>query len=132
MPLLYTECSNHQVLNDKDRAKGYKAVANYKCDRPFTFQWYKFEGDAGTKMPDQCVPKYHCGTHAPGWLNGAHPTVADGAVQRKVCFSWTSGCCQWSRDITVRNCGAFYVYKLPEAPGCQMRYCGDKDQGRHV
>ena len=80
-------------------------------------------------MPDKCVPKYHCGTHAPGWLNGAHPTVAEGSVQRQVCFSWTSGCCQWSINIMVRNCGAFYVYKLTDTPGCSMRYCGDKDQG---
>ncbi|XP_078356255.1 transmembrane protease serine 9-like isoform X2 [Oculina patagonica] len=124
------ECSSHKVLNENDREKGFKAVNNYKCDRPFTDQWYKFEGSAGTKMPDKCVPKYHCGTHAPGWLDGAHPTVAEGAVQRKVCFHWSSGCCQWSRDIQVRNCGGFYVYKLPETPGCSMRYCGDKDQGQ--
>ena len=127
---LSLECSNYQVLNDADRAKGYKAVNNFKCDKPFITRWYKFEGDAGNQMPDKCVDKYHCGTHAPGWLNGTHPTVAEGVVQLKVCFSWSSGCCQWNSDIRVRNCGGFYVYQLPQAPGCQMRYCGDKDQGR--
>ena len=83
-------------------------------------------------MPDQCVPAYHCGTHAPGWLNGAHPAVAEGAVQRKVCFHWTSNCCLWSINIRVRNCGGFYVYELSDTPACHLRYCGDKDQGTDI
>jgi len=76
-------------------------------------------------MPDKCVPKYQCGTHAPGWLVGGHPTVAQGSVLRKVCFHWSSGCCQWSRYIRVRNCGAFYVYYLGRTPACNLRYCGE-------
>ena len=84
-------------------------------------------------MPDKVVPSYHCGTHAPGWLNGAHPTVAEGAVQRKVCFHWVNNACQYSTYIQVRNCGGFYVYKLPATPGCSMRYCGDnKGNGRNI
>ena len=80
-------------------------------------------------MPDTCVPKQRCGTHAPGWLSGGHPTVAEGAVKRKVCFHWSSGCCQFSSNIQVRNCGAFYVYKLSPPPACSLRYCGDREQG---
>ena len=80
-------------------------------------------------MPTKCVPRYYCGTHAPGWLSDAHPTVGEGAVQRKVCFHWTSGCCQWSSNINVRNCGGFFVYELVEPPGCSMRYCGETFQG---
>ena len=75
-------------------------------------------------MPDRCVAKYQCGTHAPGWLTGGHPTVAHGAVSRKVCFHWSRSCCQWSRYIRVRNCGAFYVYYLGPTPVCNLRYCG--------
>ena len=80
-------------------------------------------------MPDSCVPRQRCGTHAPGWLSGEHPTVAEGAVERKVCFHWTSGCCQLSTNIRVRNCGAFYVYRLNPPPACSLRYCGDGEQG---
>ena len=37
-------------------------------------------------MLETCVHMYYCGTHAPGWLSGGHPLLADGVVQRKVCF----------------------------------------------
>lgn len=102
---------------------------SFKCDKPFTTYWYKFEGGAGTQMPDQVVPTHHCGTHAPGWPNGSHPTVAEGIVSRQVCFHWSGNPCKWSRFIRVRNCGKYYVYLLFETPTCYLRYCGNSDQG---
>ena len=127
---LHSECKNYKVLREKDRNTAYKGVT--KCDRPFAKGWYKFEGDAGTQMPTKCVQRNQCGTHAPGWLSGANPTVAEGAVQRKVCFHWSSGCCQWSSNIRVRNCGGYYVYELVQPPACSLRYCGEKTQGRAI
>ena len=76
-------------------------------------------------MAESCVNKSHCGTDAPGWLNGAHPTVADGVVQREVCFSSFGSCCYYSKKINVRNCKGFYVYKLEPPPRCYLRYCGN-------
>ena len=72
-------------------------------------------------MADACVHFGHCGTNWPGWLNGSHPAVADGAVQRKVCFT---DYCKISVFISVRNCGAFYVYKLRPL-SVNLRYCGN-------
>lgn len=89
-------------------------------------KWHRFVGDAGTAMPTSCVPKNHCGTHAPGWLESGHPSVEQGAVTGKVCFHWSSKCCHWSVNIKVRNCGDFYVYKLPKTPHCSLRYCVEK------
>ena len=120
----FLECKSYKTLSEHNRAQGYKGVV--KCDRPLATGWYRFTGLAGNKMPDSCVSKYYCGTHAPGWLTGGHPTVAQGAVSRKVCFHWSSGCCQWSRYIRVRNCGAFYVYYLSATPACNLRYCGNR------
>ena len=37
-------------------------------------------------MADSCVPEFRRGAELPGWLNGSRPTMADGAVRRKVCF----------------------------------------------
>lgn len=85
-------------------------------------------------MPTQCVPTNHCGTHAPGWLSGGHPTVAQGLVHRNVCFHWTGmGCCEWSSSIRVANCNnTFYVYELSPPPACYLRYCGDGGVGMHA
>ena len=44
-------------------------------------------GDAGTKMPTKRVDAYHCSTIWSGWLDGTHPTMEDGEVYRKICFS---------------------------------------------
>jgi hypothetical protein len=75
-------------------------------------------------MPTTCVSKYRCGTSATGWMNGAHPTVANGKVTRKVCYSWAGNCCNWSNNVEVVNCGQYYVYKLSPSPDCNLRYCG--------
>ena len=79
-------------------------------------------------MAESCPKMYNCSTDSPGWLSGSHPTVADGVVQRKVCFHssflFDSDCCLYSDYISVRNCGAFYVYKL-HGTRCYLRYCGN-------
>ena len=82
------------------------------------------EGSAGTRMPTSCPPTYRCNTDATGWLNGGHPTVADGQVGRQVCFHYSGNCCLWSTNIKVRNCGSYYVYYLSGTPTCALRYCG--------
>lgn len=76
-------------------------------------------------MADSCVSMRHCGAGMPGWLQGSHPSVADGVVRRKVCFQWSDYCCRQSTMIDVRNCGGFFVYKLKPPPVCNGRYCGN-------
>ena len=133
LSLLFKECSRYKVISDADRSQTYeyKNVQDAKpiCDRRLPKAWYRFSGLAGDKMSNECVPPYHCGTHAPGWLLGAHPEVSDGVVTRTVCFSWRNKCCRWRSQISVRNCGDFYVYKLQRAPKCKLRYCGVGKQG---
>ena len=80
-------------------------------------------------MLTTCVATHRCGTHATGWLNGAHPTVEEGKVTRKVCFNWSSyGCCTWSIHIEVLNCsGGYFLYHFRGTPlehPCHLRYCG--------
>ncbi|CAH3035885.1 unnamed protein product [Pocillopora meandrina] len=70
-------------------------------------------------MPESPPNKNTCGTHAPRWLNGRHPSVF-----RQVCFNWDGNNCNWQAGIEVRNCDSFFVYKLVKSPGCQLRYCG--------
>lgn len=120
------ECKNYALLSDSERSVD-NVDKLYKCDKDvITAKWYRFVGDAGNQMPTSCVNKLHCGTHAPGWLDGQHPSVGDGVVRRKVCFNWMNKCCYWNKQIEVRNCGKFYVYKLDKPPVCRLRYCGKK------
>ncbi|XP_068743638.1 uncharacterized protein [Montipora capricornis] len=124
---VFNECSNYGFLNQSNRAMTYvnSSIGNL-CDSTLS-GWYRFSGEAGTQMADSCPKIHHCSTDSPGWLNGTHPTVAEGIVQRKVCFLQHSNgtdCCYFSKDISVRNCGAFYVYLL-DPPRCYSRYCGN-------
>ena len=85
-------------------------------------------GRAGTVMPTHCVPRMHCGTLSPGWLNGKHPTVGEGVVKRMVCFTKDRECCHWYSLVLVRNCSGFIVYKFGQFPksvdSYSLRYCG--------
>ncbi|XP_078382719.1 pancreatic secretory granule membrane major glycoprotein GP2-like [Oculina patagonica] len=122
--MLVEECYNYQALIDGDRKTTYGPSRG--CDRFLGPAWFRFLGDAGTKMPTTCVPNSRCGTHASGWLNATHPTVEEDQVTRPVCFSYAN-CCQWAINIQVRNCGDYFVYRFsgtPPANPCHLRYCG--------
>ncbi|XP_015773267.1 PREDICTED: pancreatic secretory granule membrane major glycoprotein GP2-like isoform X2 [Acropora digitifera] len=116
------KCQNYASLNSGDRKITFTNY-RYHCDSGIGPGWFRFEGSAGTRMPTSCPPYHRCGTYVTGWLNGGHPTVADGQVSRQVCFHYTSSCCDWSKNIKVRNCGSYYVYFLSGTPGCNLRYC---------
>ena len=128
-----SECSSYTELNTADRASGFQRGGLVKCDKndlPSQAKWYRFTGAAGTRMPTSPVAIHHCGTHAPGWLNGQHPKKEDGLVSRKVCFNWGNNLCTWHVFVSVRNCGNFFVYHLGRTPGCSLRYCGNKGYGK--
>ena len=125
--LVVDGCKNYRVLSEADRAQG-NAVRNDSYDRDLVTGWYRFQGAAGDGMPDKCVPPYRCGTWYPGWLNGAHPTVAEGVVTRQVCHSWRQSCCDESNIMKVKNCSSYYVYELPRSP--IGRYCGNAGPGK--
>lgn len=117
---------NYQTLNSSDRLVGNTDQRSLKCDkRDLIRGWYRFTGDAGDKMPNtRPTSTRRCGTHAPGWIDGGNPSVAAGEVTRKVCYYWSGVDCRWNNNIKVKNCGAFFVYKLRKPPVCWLRYCG--------
>ena len=116
------ECTSYSSLTSGDR-KTTNIRKSCGCDSNLN-GWYRFQGAAGTRMPTSCPPIWRCSTAGSGWLNGAHPTVADGSVTRQACFHWDSNCCWKSINIEVRNCGSFYVYHFSGSNGCCHRYCG--------
>ena len=132
-------CNNYTVLSEADRSQGHIVInaSNYRCDRDDLVPgWYRFQGAAGDRMAGKCVPVDHCGTQNPGWLSGAHSTVAEGVVARTVCYhvAWPNSCCYWSNRtmIRIKNCGVYFVYELPRHYSCPARYCGSGIGGKFL
>ena len=122
-------CKNYTVLSEADRAQGNSGLTTL-CDSSLLKGWYRFQVAAGDRMLDKCLSQYGCGTKRMGWLSGAHPTVPEGVVTRKVCYSSSDGCCQISNNITVKNCSSYFVYELQKPPICDARYCGNAGAGK--
>ena len=117
-------CYHYKNLSDANRNISYITPdSSGLCDNELPVGWYRFVGAAGTKMPTTRVPAYRCDAVYSGWLDDAHPTVEDGKVQRKVCFSHLNTGCKYSISISVKNCGSYFIYKLLP-PYCNSRYCG--------
>ncbi|XP_066283357.1 uncharacterized protein [Branchiostoma lanceolatum] len=123
--------SEYRVLNETWRSVSGReqgVTITNQCDRGFRGEWYRFMGPAGTQLLARNPGRNDvCGTAVPMWMNGTHPTAADGEVSRQVCGYWgSSNPCRWETSIQVKACPAgHYVYKLPRPPGCNLAYCGD-------
>ena len=132
-PLQVDGCTNYSVLREADRAQGNALQPHNGSDNELVTGWYRFQGAAGDRMPDKCVLRFRCGTTHPGWLNGAYPTIADGVVTRKVCFSGMADCCLRPKIIKVKNCSSYYVYELQRSSRSSPdRYCGNAGAGKFI
>ena len=120
------ECLGYIELKEEDRAVAFNdgPGKTNKCDNKVGGSWHRFLGPAGLVMPLAAPSNYSCGTDAPGWMQGTYPAEDAGIVARTVCFSWFGDPCSWSVEISVRNCGKYFVFKLPNVPECSLRYCG--------
>ena len=110
------------ALNAWDRS--VHSTRERKCDDNLKTGWYRFQDQAGRQLPTICPPVHRCNTDLTGWMNGNHPNVEDGIVKRQVCFHGYSNCCHRTTTIDVRNCGAYFVYRLTKVSNCMSRYCG--------
>ncbi|XP_032220945.2 deleted in malignant brain tumors 1 protein [Nematostella vectensis] len=121
-------CSNYTILNEPDRAV-YAPRGNTSCGRLDGNGWYRISGDAGNAVLTTCPNNRTCGArYYSGWMNGSHPTVDMGIVNRTLCFSLSAfgRCCARRETIFVKNCGAFYVYRMRTSlPSCYYRVCGN-------
>ncbi|XP_025858765.2 pancreatic secretory granule membrane major glycoprotein GP2 isoform X2 [Vulpes vulpes] len=120
----YDPCQNYTLLDEPSRSTE-NTEGSRVCDKD-KHGWYRFVGDGGVRMPETCVPMYRCQTDAPLWLNGTHPTLAEGIVNRTACAHWSGNCCLWKTVVQVKACpGEFHVYRLEGTPQCTLRYCTD-------
>uniref|UniRef100_A0A672MJG6 UMOD/GP2/OIT3-like D8C domain-containing protein n=1 Tax=Sinocyclocheilus grahami TaxID=75366 RepID=A0A672MJG6_SINGR len=123
-------CYNYESLDRPWRANNESG--DYICDEHISWNgWYRlFYYGMNIQMPETytCVDEYSCGTIAPLWLNGGHPTVEDGVVTRDVCGHWSNNCCYFqSNPIKVKACpGGYYVYEFVSPSACYLAYCAGK------
>ncbi|KAM9305532.1 uromodulin-like [Gastrophryne carolinensis] len=122
-------CYNYTSLNDPTRSTNYYYDYYYyyygRSDSYFN-GWYRFIGSGGIRMPEFCPSSGHCYTIAPLWLNGSHPDISDGIVNRTVCTSYYGNCCYWTSNVMIRACpGGYHVYKLSGTPYYYSGYCTD-------
>jgi len=119
-------CHHYQNLTDAERKYDYNTPDGYnKCDfQLYNKGWHRFQGAAGTKMATKSPGFRKCGASFPAWLDGAHPTVAEGTVRRKVCINKHNVECKENSFVDVKNCTSYYVYKFFLSHNCPFRYCG--------
>ncbi|XP_078661742.1 uncharacterized protein LOC144905822 [Branchiostoma floridae x Branchiostoma belcheri] len=118
----------HHVLDEPWRNFG-RGFSGFNCysGRNINGEWYRFMGSAGSQMLARNPERYYtCGATYPMWMNGTHPTVADGEVSRQLCrYRGSSYPCRWPATIQVKACRAgYYVYKLHRTGSCHYGYCG--------
>ena len=122
-----SECTSYNNITEKTRSVSYgKDGTNALCDQGIltSESWVRFTGSGGTAIPNNPPQAYHCGTNSPGWIRGAHPAVAEGAVQRQLCYRHDDHKCYFKHyKILIRNCGSFFVYKPPDLTQCDLRLC---------
>lgn len=120
-------CNNYQSINNPYRSPKYKVSPGevLLCDNKLSQGWYRFTSIVGGKMPTTKPQPYHCGTVAPIWMDGTHPTTKGQVTQAKACTNFHNrlGGCAWPQPMPVKNCGDFFVYQLGPSRSCSMAYC---------
>eukprot|EP00092_Neocalanus_flemingeri_P066080 GFUD01080456.1.p1 GENE.GFUD01080456.1~~GFUD01080456.1.p1 ORF type:complete len:345 (+),score=56.88 GFUD01080456.1:27-1037(+) len=106
--------------------------------------WYRFTGEAGTKMAEQFPGWDKCGTTWPGYLavdNDSNkyndyklslPTQEEGEKEMTVCFARESerDKCYYIENVMVMNCADYFVYQLTNVGTMRVGndkggYCGE-------
>ena len=140
LSLCQTDCNGccdpntYSVINEPRRSINsiWKWGQTAICDRTLSWGWYRFTSYVGRLMPTSRVNPYHCGTVAPIWLRGQHPSSADLTVTVQACtnfFNISNGCHQ-PFNVKIRQCNGsppFFVYYLSPTYSCPVAYCTGKD-----
>ncbi|CAF4229083.1 unnamed protein product [Rotaria sp. Silwood2] len=121
--VLPSQCYEYTIINDGTRH--VNAAGSNNCDTIFlsASTWIRFIGESGTQLSTSPTNPNQCGTQVTGWYSGRMPFASETITDGRVCFSWENNICQWSKTISITNCGSFYIYKLTMPPLCAARYC---------
>ena len=79
--------------------------------------------DANTR--DFGTQPYTCSTFGAFWLDlqGGRLPAEEQETTARSCASLLDSCCYDSRNIAVRRCSSFFIYRLTATPDGYMAYC---------
>ena len=120
---LPSQCANYTAIADATRDIAYSSSS--ACDSGVfgtTGIWVRFQSPGGTTIATSDPGPSYCGADAPGWYNGSYSSSVASTTVGTVCYSW-GNTCNWSNQISVTNCGAYFVFLLVNPPACSLRYC---------
>ena len=121
-------CVTYKTIDNAFRSTSYviKQGDPAICDKGLKVGWYRFVNAVGGTLPESKVEVNHCGTIAPIWMQGLHPSLADDVVDRVACVNYLGllNGCLVAIQIKVKKCNdGFFVYYLQPPHGCPMGYC---------
>lgn len=123
-------CADYKVINDARRSPTYVLARGEKaiCDNKLVEGWYRFINAKQAQIPTIRPGRRHCGSLAPIWINGKHPTLPGEELKVIACANLDNSLkgCMYSRYIRVKSCGDYYVYKLQPTKHRCMAYCAGK------
>ena len=127
--LLVDPCHGYRTFNTTDRNLAHADKSHSDDCATFPTDWYRFEGDVGTRLPTECPSKRS--EPYPVWLNvesNRLPYKGEGLKKIKPCHpTKDQNCCRpkYSHvEISVKNCSLYLVYNLYKIQACPYRYYG--------
>ncbi|KAK3755691.1 hypothetical protein QZH41_008932 [Actinostola sp. cb2023] len=122
-------CTDYKSLNEPRRSPEYTLARGEKAisDNNIIPGWYRFTNVERAQIPTAKPEINHCGTVAPIWIKGKHPTTKGDVAEAIACTNVNNRLkgCMFRRQIVVKNCGDYYVYYLHPSNGRGMAYCAD-------
>lgn len=118
-------------IYDPDRLWSYTSPTVKKCDASlygnfrFGSRYTPWSIKEGCNKMDSEIVLHRCGSDFHGYMEGKHPTVNEGYVERVICFQDSQyPCeCRYTTKVGVQNCSSFYVYHITGTPACNARIC---------
>lgn len=91
--------------------------------------WFRFSGDAGNKLLNECVPRLSCGSLGALWSDDNMPTVVGVVTPINVYGKWGDDCrAPWyTKNMSVVRCSTSphdYVYRYDGDRSRWLGFCG--------
>jgi len=93
--------------------------------------WYRFTGEAGTRLAEKFPGFNHCGSKEPMWLNVDEDHQMPSVGREKTLYAcepskYKKDPCKYkSTSVKVMNCGKYFLYELSGKYG--KTWCGSKE-----